>query len=153
MYDMIADTKLHIYIFTVYVTETVSSGEQYLEQRHPTAVILAFIEWMKVKEKVMSISWQPRGLCSPWNSLGQSARVGSLSLLQGIFPTQGSNLGLPHCRQTLYQLSHKGSSSILEWAAYPFSGGSSTPRNQTGGSCFAGTFFTKWATREPRWMN
>ena len=44
MYDMIADTKLHIYIFTVYVTETVSSGEQYLEQRHPTAVILTFIE-------------------------------------------------------------------------------------------------------------
>ena len=36
--------------------------------------------------------------------------VGSLSLLQGIFPTQGSNPGLPYCRQILYQLSHKGSS-------------------------------------------
>ena len=35
--------------------------------------------------------------------------VGRLSLLQGIFPTQGSYLGLPHCSQTLYQLSHKGS--------------------------------------------
>ena len=45
----------------------------------------------------------------PWNSLGQNTGVGSLSLLQGIFPTQGLNPGLPHCRQTLYQLSHKGS--------------------------------------------
>ena len=46
---------------------------------------------------------------SPWNSLGQNTGVGSLSLLQGIFPTQGSSPGLPHCRQILYQLSHKGS--------------------------------------------
>ena len=48
-------------------------------------------------------------LYSPWNSPGQNAGVGSLSLLQGIFPTQGSNPGLPHCRWILYQLSHKGS--------------------------------------------
>ena len=58
--------------------------------------------------------------------------VGSLFLLQGIFPTQGSNPGLPHCRWIPYQLSHKGSPRILEWVAYPFSSGSSQPRNQTG---------------------
>ena len=46
---------------------------------------------------------------SPWNSPGQNTGVGSLSLLQGIFPTQGSNPVLLHCRQILYQLSHKGS--------------------------------------------
>ena len=45
--------------------------------------------------------------------------MASLSFLQGIFPTQGSNPGLPHCRQILYQLSHKGSPRILEWVAYP----------------------------------
>ena len=45
--------------------------------------------------------------------------------LQGIFPTQGSNPGLPHYRWILYQLSHKGSLRILEWVAYPFSSGSS----------------------------
>ena len=45
---------------------------------------------------------------STWYSPGQNTGVGSLSLLQGIFPTQGSNPGLPHCRQTLYQLSHTG---------------------------------------------
>ena len=53
--------------------------------------------------------------------------VGSLSLLQGIFPKQGLNPGLPHCRQILYQLSHKGSPRILEWVAYPFFRGSSWP--------------------------
>ena len=54
---------------------------------------------------------------------------GSHSLLQGIFPTRGLNPGLPHCRQILYQLSHQGNSRIMEWVAYPFSGGSSRPRD------------------------
>ena len=43
---------------------------------------------------------------SPWNSPGLTG-VGSISLLQGVFPTQGSNPGLPYCRLILYQLSHK----------------------------------------------
>ena len=47
--------------------------------------------------------------------------LGSFSLLQGIFPTQGSNPSVPCCRQILYQLSHKESPRILEWVAYPFS--------------------------------
>ena len=90
----------------------------------------------------------PHGLCSPWNSPGQNTGVGSLSLLQGIFPTQGSNPGLPHCRRILYQLSHQGSQRILEWVVYPFSSRSSRPRNWTGVSCTAGRFFTNWAIRE-----
>ena len=48
---------------------------------------------------------------SPWNSLGQNTRVGSLSLFQEIFPTQGLNPGLLHCRRILYHLSHLGSPS------------------------------------------
>ena len=79
---------------------------------------------------------------------GQNTGVGSLSLLQGIFSTQGSNPGLPHCQQILYQLSHKGSPRILEWVAYPFSSRSSRPRNQTRVSYIAGRFFTNWAIRE-----
>ena len=74
---------------------------------------------------VSSHSLQPHGLYSPWNSPGQNPGVGSLSLLQGIFPTQSSNPGLPYCRWILYRLSHKGSSRILEWVASPFSSGSS----------------------------
>ena len=57
-------------------------------------------------------SVQPYGLYSPWNSPGQNTGVGSFSLLQGIFPTQGSNPGLPHCGRILYQLSNQGSPEV-----------------------------------------
>ena len=80
---------------------------------------------------------------SPLDSPGQNTGMSSLLLLQGIFPTQGSNPGLLHREQILYQLSHQGSPRILEWVAYPISSGASQPRNQTGVSCFAGRFFTK----------
>ena len=48
---------------------------------------------------------------SSWNSSGQNAGVGSLSLLQGIFPTQESNWGLLHCRRILYQQGYEGSAN------------------------------------------
>ena len=98
---------------------------------------------------VVSDSLWPNGLYSPWNSLGQNTGVGSLSLLQGIFWTQGSNPGLPHSRWILYKLSHQGSSRILEWVAYPFSSRSFWLRNWTRVSCIAGEFFTNWDIREP----
>ena len=65
----------------------------------------------KVKVKVAQSCRTLRlcGLYGPWNSPGQNTGVGSLSLLQGIFPTQELNLCLPHCRHILYQLSHMGS--------------------------------------------
>ena len=88
-------------------------------------------------------------LCEPGqNSPSQNTGVGSLSLLQGIF----QNPDLLHCRQILYQLSHKGSPRILEWVAYPFSSGSSQPRNWTGVSCIAGGFFTTCDMREASWL-
>ena len=65
---------------------------------------------------VVSDSLRPHGLYSP----GQNTGVGILSLLQGIFPTQGSNPGLPHCRWILYQLSHKGTSASLMSTIRPF---------------------------------
>ena len=58
---------------------------------------------------VVSDSLQPHGLYSPWNSPGRNTGVDSLSLLHGIFPTQGSNPGLLNFRQILFQLSPKGS--------------------------------------------
>ena len=76
------------------------------------------INGIKVKVKVSQLC---PTLCDPmnypWNSLGQNTGVGSLSLLQGIFPTQGLNPGLSHCRGILYELGHKGSPRILEWVA------------------------------------
>ena len=79
---------------------------------------IAYICWIieKVREfqkknesescSVVSDSLRSHGLYSPWISLDQNTRVGSLSLLQGIFPTQRSNPGLLHCRWILYWLSH-----------------------------------------------
>ena len=72
------------------------------------------------------------------DSPGKNTRVGCHALLQGIFPTQGLNPGLPHCRQILYPLSHQGSPRILEWLAFTFSRRSSWPRNQTGVPCIVG---------------
>ena len=92
--------------------------------------------------------------CSPPGSSvhgdfpGKNTGVGCHALLQEIFPTQGSNPGLLHCRQILYYLSHQGSPRIVEWVANPFCRGSSWPRNWTGVSCIASAFLTSWATRE-----
>ena len=105
-------------------------------------------EWVsEVSEShsVVSDSLWPHGLYSPWNSPGQNT---FLSLLQGIFPTQGLNPGLLHYSRILYQLSHQGSPRIPERVAYPFSRESSQPNNRTGVSGIAGEFFTNWVIRE-----
>ena len=103
--------------------------------------------WSEVCSVVFDCLW-PHGICSPWDSPCRNTGVGSLSLLQRIFPTQGSNTGAPYCRRILYQLNHKGSTRILGWIAYPFSSRSSWPRNWTRVSCIEGGFFTNWAIRE-----
>ena len=74
--------------------------------QNPTMVNSTLIgsEWSC---SVMSNSLQPHGPYSQWNSPGQNTGMCSLSLLQGIFTTQVSNPGLPHCRRILYQLNHK----------------------------------------------
>ena len=111
---------------------------------------------------------------SPWNSPGQNTGMDNHSLLQGIFPNQGSNPGFLHCRQILlWDSSRKpkvkvtGAQSclilcdltdytvhgilqarILEWVAFPFFRGSSQPRVWTQASSIARGFFTSWATGE-----
>ena len=77
--------------------------------------ILVFVSMKSESESrsAVSDSLQLHRLYSPWNSLGQNTGVGSLSLLQGIFTTQGSNPAPLHCRQILYQLSHKGSHELV----------------------------------------
>ena len=77
--------------------------------------LLVFVQniWMRLKNNIVlsvcSDSLWPHGVSSPWNSPGQNTGLGSLSLLQRIFPTQGLNQGLLHCRQIVYQLSYEGS--------------------------------------------
>ena len=91
---------------------------------------------------------QPTRLLCPWNSPGKNRAVSCHALLQGLFPTQGSNPGLLHCRQILYQLSHQGSPRILVWVGCPFSRETSQSRNWTRVPCTAGRFFPGWAIWE-----
>ena len=104
--------------------------------------------WVRLL-KLLSRVWL---FVTPWSiqsmEFSRILGVGSLSLLQRIVPTQGSNPGLPHCRWIFYQLSHRGNPRKLEWVADPFSSGSSQPRNWTRVSCIAGGFFTSWASGE-----
>ena len=71
-------------------------GAEYL-----TRLVLKHLE-SESHSKRVSDSWRRHGLHSPWNSPGQNTGVDSPSLLQGIFPTQGLNPGLLHCRLILY---------------------------------------------------
>ena len=82
---------------------------QFMQFNHSLVFILLLIQSESETHSVVSNSFRPHGLYSSWNHPGQNTRVGSLALLQGIFPTQGSNPGLLHCVWILYQLSHRGS--------------------------------------------
>ena len=119
---------------------------RYLSKEQASFNFMAAVTVSESCSVVFHSLW-PDGLHSPWHSSGQNTAVGSLSLLQGIFPTQGSIPGLLHCRWIIYHLSHKGNPRIQEWVAYPFSSGSPQPRNLTGVSCLAGGF-TSSATRK-----
>ena len=97
---------------------------------------------------VVSDSLWPHGLHSPWNSSGQNTGVSSLSLLQRIFPTQGSNPGLLHCQANSLPTETQGRPKNTRVGSPPFSSRSSWPRNQTEVSCIAGGFFTNRVIRE-----
>ena len=87
----------------------------------PTNVLMINQTINELKVEVCSVvsdSLRPHGLyptrlLCPWDFPGNSTGVVCHFLLQGIFPTQGSNLGLLHCRQTLSCLSHQGPKSLI----------------------------------------
>jgi len=63
----------------------------------------------------------PPGSSIHGDSPGKNTEVGCYALLQGTFPTQGSNPGVRHCREIIHCLNHQGSPRILAWGAYHFS--------------------------------
>ena len=73
---------------------------------------LLLLDSRSENHSVVSDSLQLHGLYSPWNSPGQNTGVGSLSLLKGIFPMQGSNPGLPHCRRISLPAEPPGKSKV-----------------------------------------
>ena len=86
---------------------------EYLRQLRglrPLRGLCVHAEWLQSRPTC----WAPLS----WDSPGKGTGVGCYFLLQGIFPTQGLNPGLPHCRRTLYRLSHSGSQELLEEAVF-----------------------------------
>ena len=114
------------------------------------AAAAAVLSCSVVSDSLRPHELQPARLHYPWENSRQEYWSGLLCPPpgEGIFPIQGSNTGLPHCRHILYGLNHQGKPRILDWVNYPFSRGSSKPRNQTGVSYIAGRFFTSWVTSE-----
>ena len=112
---------------------------------HLLSIVITEVKWKSLSPVwLFATSWT---IQSMRNSPGQNTGVGVRSLLHDL-PNPGIELRSLHCRQILYQLSHKGIPKILEWVAYPFSSGSSQPKNRAGVSCIADGFFTNWAMRE-----
>ena len=112
-------------------------------------VCVCVFVWSERHPVVSNCLW-PHGLYSPWNSPDQNTVVGSLSLLQGIFPNPGIEPRSPSLQvdSLLAEPQRKpkntgvGSLSLLQQSSWP--------RDGTGVSCIAGWFFTKWAIRESR---
>ena len=104
--------QIFVHLFIQYIYSEVNTYRT-LEKHTWSRNILCCSKLLLFSCWIVSDSLGPHGLqhtrlpC-PSLSPGQNTGVGSLSLLQGIFLTQGSDLGLPHCRRFLYQLSHQG---------------------------------------------
>ena len=96
----------------------------------PETITTLSVNWLRavLTHAVVFDSLQPHGLLPtrllcPWASPGKNTGVGCHALLQRIFPTQGLNPGLPHCRRILYQVSHQGSHQPWERAGIAGCGG------------------------------
>ena len=89
-------------LYQIHMDRTLTSGKNLRPQNRS---LLSH----SISHSVMSDSLRPTRLLCPWDSPDKNTGGGGHSLLQGIFPTQGSNPGLLHCRQILYRLSHQGS--------------------------------------------
>ena len=116
-FNSISPPKLHTSKFTLCSTPQPHPLSTFFQKE---IICKSKLKWKKVKVRVTR--WCPT-LCI--YSPGQVLEWVAFPFSRGIFPTQGQNLRLPHCRRILYQLSHKGSPKILHWVAYPFSRGSS----------------------------
>ena len=104
------DITSHLSEWLLPKRQEIASVSEDVKERESLCTVGETVNWCKSESRsLVSDTLRPHALYSPWNSPGQNTGVGSLSLLQGIFPTQRLNPGLLHCRRILYQLSHKGS--------------------------------------------
>ena len=97
----------------------VSRGSPFSNISHActTSAVCCAVQCSAVSDSFDPMDWSPPGSSVQGDSPGKNTGVGCHALLQGFFPTQGSNPSLPHCRRILSHLNHQGSTRILEWAA------------------------------------
>jgi len=95
------------YLYTERICEMARAGHKGLKSERPCVVLCLVAQLCPTLCDPINCS--PPGSSVHGNSPGKNTGVGCHALLQGIFPTQGSNVGLLHCRQILYQLSYQGS--------------------------------------------
>ena len=133
-------------VFLIFICKSCDTHPLYQPNLNKLCMLCLFAQSHQPRDRTQ-VSHIAGGFFTDWATRKpKNTGVGRHALLQGIFPSQGSNPGLPHCRQILYRLSHQGSPWILERVAYSFSRESSRHRNWTRVSCIAGGFFTIWAT-------
>ena len=82
---------------------------EYEQRLVPVRYRYAMLSRSVMFDSLQPVDCSPAGSSVHGDSPGKNTGVGCYTLLQGIFPTQGSNPGPPHCRQILYHLSHQGS--------------------------------------------
>ena len=107
------DSVIYIY-FQIFFHFRLSQDTEYRSLCYAVNPCCFFVLCMCLVTQSCPTLCDPMDCSSPGSSIhgdspGKNPRVGCHALLQGIFPTQGSNPGLPHCRQVLYRLSHQGS--------------------------------------------
>ena len=107
-----------MYAYSWQVKCKLLEGRCYLEKRivHSSICTYVCVSRSDMPDSLRPYGLQPARLLCPWDSPGKNTGVGCHFLLQGIFPTQGSNLGLLLCRQILYLLSHQGNPFITSYS-------------------------------------
>ena len=103
VYGMLYQKLMHAYSFQAFTKHSSRRTMKWSEMKSLSHV------------RLFATLWTVTLLC-PWDSPGKSTGVGCHFLLQEIFSTQGSNPGLPHCRQMLYHMSHQGSSGKADYS-------------------------------------
>ena len=93
---------------TAWGLSTISHGGAHQIERIWLWVDMCTLECFVVSNSLWPFGLQAIRLLCPWDFLGKNTEVGCHFILQGIFPTQGSNVGPLHCKQILYHLSHQG---------------------------------------------
>ena len=101
------------------------------------------LSYLVMSDSLQPHELQPTRLLCPWGFSRQGYRSGLPCSPSGYLPNPEIATRSPALWQNFYCLNHQRSPRILEWVAYPFSRGSSQPRNQTRVSCITGGFFTR----------